>query len=706
MDAHSEPRPYGQGHLYPKLLHSSEALAAFSSVEHALLDHDWDQCMQLMERIAGCIDEPSLFHPLSRHHLDFARRILDYPFSELMVQDRNLIRQFGARWSYVELVGPSFISPGPWLLERELIAVLLGHDYDIVLDPLQVNAPPHSTSIGERSRYCPLYPGFARLSLAERRWMVFAIHCSFHGEIVDGACLREYLHGRHQSALDRFVEEGYLSGDVGPEDYLCYLPNDTLKSILRGHGVKAKPRKDELVGAVRQAVSPEEIAEYTCHVVRSGDTRLRVPGARKLRQMLNAEKERMWAWGAWLEYGVLADQPSIGCPPFHASNQDSIGKADAADKPFTRDSRSDVDNRDGHNSKVRPVLKFTEDTLTSVAAHPVWSRYWDARCDDIVAELGSRFGWNAFKEAADGIAAYWGPKRLARFEAETRGLKEEMNILGSEGVYNSLLDLYCEARRRQLGVVGPEPTTKSCVECRHAFREDSIPPSLARRCGYHMDFCRECLESTFYRLIYSQRDEQVTSRDEMISRLVALCNALELIPTSTFMKSLKLSPEFSAQKAQRIIRALRRLPLYSSYTQVFGSWLKALIVSGVLSDAVMRTPRGYKTVATDGHECLSLAERTIDEWLYSNNIQHEREPHYPFHPDLNPNEGLRADWRAGSYYVEYFGMLEDMEYYAKAELKAKLAMATRIQLVAVLPGDMLDLDRRLAILLRGKAESG
>ena len=667
---------YGQGILYCRLVQNSEAMAAIASIEASLYEQDWDQAMRLLENAAVCIDAPTLLDTRETERIEFAKRILYYPFPELLVADIDLLKQFRARWSYITLLESSLISPGHWLLERELIAILLGQDYDIALDPNKTRTEPHSTSREERGRYCPAYLQMSSLAREGRRCMTYAIHCNFHGEVVSGDCLKEYLHDGYKSALDECIEAGLLSRELKPEHYLSHFQNDTLKAILRERGVKAKAKKDELAEALGQILSPEEMVKFVYHVMNPNDVRLPLAGAKKLRQMLHAEKERIAAWSGWLRYEALAAPATI-----------------AVLASIIHSSPSRVVDRPG------PVVRFNEQTLAKIASHPVWKEYWDARCDEIVIELGNRLGWNAFKEAADRVRAYWGPAKSARFEADTHGLMDKLQIFDSEGAYNSFLELYCEARRRALGIAGPSPATKVCAECGQGFKEDSIPPGLAQLSGFHLSFCRGCLEHAFYDLIYA-KGERTTSREDLIACLNDLCDALKQIPTAAFVKSPRLSMELDAEKAQRVIKALLKLPFYSTYTQEFGSWFKALIASGALSDEAIRTARGYKSVAADGHECLSLAERTIDDWLFAHKIPHEREPHYPFHPQLNPNEGLRADWKIGTCYIEYFGMLDDSEYQAKAEQKSKLAQAAKLKLIALIPGDILDLDTKLVSLLR------
>lgn len=123
------------------------------------------------------------------------------------------------------------------------------------------------------------------------------------------------------------------------------------------------------------------------------------------------------------------------------------------------------------------------------------------------------------------------------------------------------------------------------------------------------------------------------------------------------------------------------------------TWLKILIASGVLDDGLLRTPRGVRCVAKDGHECNSLAELEIDNWLFVNGITHEREPHYPQHPKYNPNCRLRADFKVGEYIIEYAGLLDDYRYAKKMRMKRHFAKELEINLIVLTPRDLSRLEK-------------
>jgi hypothetical protein len=116
-----------------------------------------------------------------------------------------------------------------------------------------------------------------------------------------------------------------------------------------------------------------------------------------------------------------------------------------------------------------------------------------------------------------------------------------------------------------------------------------------------------------------------------------------------------------------------------------GSWLKLLIDANILTSGTLSTPRGFRCVARDGHECNSLVELEIDNWLFSHGIHHQKEPHYPMHPTYNPFNRLRADFLVGDIYIEYAGLLSDRDYSIKMEHKRSLAKDKDLRLVVIEP---------------------
>ena len=68
------------------------------------------------------------------------------------------------------------------------------------------------------------------------------------------------------------------------------------------------------------------------------------------------------------------------------------------------------------------------------------------------------------------------------------------------------------------------------------------------------------------------------------------------------------------------------LPRPFFITQYFESWAHLLDYSDLLSGTKSKGRGGYRSIASDGHLCLSISEREICEYLSRNNIVHEKEP--------------------------------------------------------------------------------
>ncbi|MBZ5631014.1 MAG: hypothetical protein LAO06_19345 [Acidobacteriia bacterium] len=83
---------------------------------------------------------------------------------------------------------------------------------------------------------------------------------------------------------------------------------------------------------------------------------------------------------------------------------------------------------------------------------------------------------------------------------------------------------------------------------------------------------------------------------------------------------------------------------------------------------------------------MSLAEKTIDDLLTVQGLEHERETFYP-------KSNCRFDFVVGDLHIEYFGLMGDMRYEAKVKAKLATCGALGLKLLPVYPKDLLDLDR-------------
>ncbi len=156
---------------------------------------------------------------------------------------------------------------------------------------------------------------------------------------------------------------------------------------------------------------------------------------------------------------------------------------------------------------------------------------------------------------------------------------------------------------------------------------------------------------------------------------------------------------------KNITRELGRVPsrretggIDKSCRKFFGSWNNAVLAAGFTPNR-SHDNRMYKRTnakAVDGHLCDSISELLIDNWLYENNISHERDAHYP-------GTHHKADWaiiiEKQKIFVEYFGLANDSPRYDRAvKEKKKLCGKHKISLISIYPNDLYPkeyLDTRL-----------
>lgn len=258
--------------------------------------------------------------------------------------------------------------------------------------------------------------------------------------------------------------------------------------------------------------------------------------------------------------------------------------------------------------------------------------------------------------------------------------------------YNVIMN-FAVARAQKLSLTKAirEPQWKVCLLCQQRFVEDSLPYWAVRRLGIdQLDFCEPCLSSTTVQ--YSGDDE--LSREKALDYLRDLTETLQRVPPQGFGEGIGDLQGLSTQERLAILQVLRRKPTVRRVKELFGTWLEALTEAGVLEDGTRRTSRGTQCMAKDGHICLSLGEKTIDDFLYSRGIPHDIEPSYP--------EGnFRADFIVDGVLIEYFGLKGDPDYDAKTKLKQRICRKHGIKLIAVYPSDLVSTKRLEAKLLRG-----
>ena len=87
--------------------------------------------------------------------------------------------------------------------------------------------------------------------------------------------------------------------------------------------------------------------------------------------------------------------------------------------------------------------------------------------------------------------------------------------------------------------------------------------------------------------------------------------------------------------------------------------------------------------SNDGHICLSLGEKTIDDLLYSMGIEHEKEPKYP-------ERNYRADFKVNNVLIEYFGLKGQPEYDKKIIIKKQICKKHGIKSLSLYPKNVIN----------------
>lgn len=316
-------------------------------------------------------------------------------------------------------------------------------------------------------------------------------------------------------------------------------------------------------------------------------------------------------------------------------------------------------------------------------------KYWTRDSTNKLKNLLKKYRWEAW------LQFYKNKESIFNLKINSM-IKKEFKKYDID--WNSISPNYIKYKMKQKKISNPLPRIKKCKICKSKFFElNSIGL-------FNWDYCYKCTLSA-----YRGAFKRIKSRDEMIKDLRKLVENLGFIPPNTYMKGgspSTLLRAISKEKIQKIFPIMVDILPSETYDLEFGSWLKALIESGVLHDGVRKNTYGYMCIAKDGHECRSLAEKIIDDWFYDNQISHQIEPYYPFDDELNPTGGLRADWQVFDILIEFFGLTGKEKYDEKTRLKEELAKKKKVDLITIFPKDLYNLEKKLGCLKTFAKNSG
>jgi hypothetical protein len=573
-----------------------------------------------------------------------------------------------------------------WDGANEPLAVVLGTDYVLDVDVEKTirdlfGTPSTSDtslpiSYEQRTELWPDLASLQALSLPARKVFVRAMQMvqvrsgfveyyteSFFTDRL--VCISGFDDALHELAEGEFVDL-----HPKPSDLLMSLTGKDLKQFAYDRGLKPRGSKYELIQEIVANVAHDAIEALLNEKLKDDRQYIRVTvdNFPLLKKYVWAEIHRLGLYVGWVQ-SIHCQRRSPGEVVYEPSRT-------VADAPPDRDPDMEPWARWDDN----PSRGWKRTELRLVRG------IWDSGCDEIVKELAGKYAWDAPWYFSDAIVAHLLPDKLEQF-------KQACENNETRSWYN-LLMYYGQMRLAKMKVKIRQPQSLACADCGKKFLESSVPVSIARRVDHRVHFCRDCYGRAFWEV---SRSSVTLSQEDMLDRLTALAVALEGVPSATFVQN-PTTVEFSDEKQIAVVKALLHMPSHKAYVDTFDSWLRALVLAGILEDGTQRMARGTRCVASDGHECLSLSEKTVDDWLSWHGILHEKEPCYPYDPELNP-AGMRADWEAKGTLIEYAGMMDEPEYAAKMKTKKKLCVKFNLPLIILEPEDVLSLNNKLACLL-------
>ncbi len=156
----------------------------------------------------------------------------------------------------------------------------------------------------------------------------------------------------------------------------------------------------------------------------------------------------------------------------------------------------------------------------------------------------------------------------------------------------------------------------------------------------------------------------------------------------------KYTDEQLLERIKSFYKQFGRIPMkrefnsYRGFRLRFGSWNNAIIRAGFIPN-----PSSAKQyISRDGHKCDSLAERMIDDFLFENDVRHERSTPYAGYPKF------KTDFVINDVYIEYFGRVGLRDYDDIIIRKRDLCRQKNIRLIELYPNDILE-KKKLPVLL-------
>jgi hypothetical protein len=480
---------------------------------------------------------------------------------------------------------------------------------------------------------------------------------------------------------------GLLNMEITLSDQLELLTLKELRLLAQSVGIEFPPKKKadiifKLIAQIPNDILKRKFSEWLNDPLapynRSKITWLRfnVSNIRRLRVFLLEEYARLEVYLFTITFGLPDAERTIKKEKARFSSQQQ--ESNNQQEEHTNTKNHHFENTEDRNLQI--IASNSEQEIKII------DRYWNKECDQILEKLiTDKPDTLPNEEVLAAVVKNFQQRGiLESYQVDTANKYDEYN-------WRSVLNIYITAKIRKNAYYQLSSREMVCPGCGTKFLEWSVPLREALHVCMQVQFCSNCYNAIFYG--YAQNSTSMTTLNdqELLNRLFHLGETLQNIPLRNIITWPKL-PSVPAERQIAVGKAFLQMPTYSMYIERFGTWLNALVRAGLLNDGHLKTARGIQCLASDGHLCLSLPEKVIDDWLTSHAFVHEKEVRYDFDSEFNPSNRSRADWKVGNVYIEYAGLMEDPEYARKMKYKANLSEKKGFQLIIIEPKDLENLN--------------
>jgi len=242
-----------------------------------------------------------------------------------------------------------------------------------------------------------------------------------------------------------------------------------------------------------------------------------------------------------------------------------------------------------------------------------------------------------------------------------------------------------------------------CVFCKNEFLPQCHNYWLFLTPAKYCDSCLGlCIRSDDSYMFYKNPVESI--KDLALLGISEFFDRFGFVPAGNYSRS-EIIRDFQTLEVPEnelayALKVLSLIPATLTVNELFGSWAHFLNLAGMLESS-NRGKGGYRSIASDGHLCLSLGERAICEFLSREGLVHSKEPLYPKDKELNPNNLLRADFLVSGTYVEFAGRMQNEDYAKRMRNKELLANSHKLRWLKLESTTRSDLEELKSFIVKG-----